>query len=859
MEQRLGTDVFLPLLRIHNQVLNDAFVAVGGVVVKTEGDAFFVGFPRASSAVGAAVAAQRALFEVDWPAGVRIRVRMGLHTGEARVVEGAHAGTEDYAGIDVNLAARIAAAANGGQILLSETTDALCGVEVGEGISKVVHEAVRLKDFDQPRTLVQVVVSGAADDTRRLRAAEAPNNLPTQLTTFVGRQAELNESMRLLADTRLLTLTGPGGTGKTRLAISFGESVRDDYPDGVWFVPLAAVRDPLLVPSAIGIALGITEEPDTPILERIVAQLTGQAALLIVDNFEQVVPASSVVAYLLTGAPRIKVVVTSREILRITGEQEYGVPTLSEMDAGFLFAERARRVDPNFAMGEANLADIAAICERLDNIPLAIELASARIRMFTAGELRRRLDRSLDLLTGGGRERDDRQRTLRGAIAWSYELLSEAERRLFRRLAVLVGGWTLDAAEAVAGPELSHEVLEGLASLIDKSLLYTEVVDDGTTRFRRLVTMREFALEQLEQSGELHECGRRHAEYFAGVARSAQPDLEWGDPSAWVGRLEFDLHNLRSALAWSLQGDGDIEIGLDLAANVWRFWMHRPRLSEGRDWCSRLLADSRAERFPDRRFWVLTALGGLAYWQRDYAKARSIYVESLSIAEAADDQRMTAEALYNLGFLDMVDQNLEDLRARHEAAASMFVELGDEPGIAKARQGLVLLALLHADYASARKLGLDVLVHLRVLGNHFRVADSLVLLSAVEAQLGEFKEAWDHLAESLYIYRQRGLEVGLIGGMQMAAILAAMAGTPEEAGLLVGASETMRERAEGSNAPLEVLHLPDPGELVRAAVGEDRFKMLYEEGRLMSIDQAFDVVLRLAREPSEVMTSPDHS
>ncbi|MBI3747481.1 MAG: adenylate/guanylate cyclase domain-containing protein, partial [Chloroflexi bacterium] len=528
LEQRVGTARYGQLRERHRAILRDAFAANDGIEQGTEGDSFFVVFAGARAAVAAAVAAQRQLAAEPWPEDEAIRVRMGLHSGEAELAG------ESLVGLDINRAARIASVGHGGQILLSEATRALLQGHLPADVRLRDLGAYRLKDLLGPEHVVQVEADGLTADFPPLRTPDArPNNLPTQLTTFVGRAAELEEAARLLSTTRLLTLTGPGGTGKTRLSLQLASTVADGFPDGVFFVPLEPIRDPMLVASRIATAVGVTESGALPIAETLSDWLRERTLLLVLDNFEQVAGAAPLVGDLLRAAPGLKIVVTSRAALRVSGEQEYPVPglaappdlaTLSGLDrlqlpaesrvldlaalgqyaAVRLFIERAVAVRPAFTVTNANAPAVAAISARLHGMPLAIELAAARIKLLSPEAILTRLEHQLDVLAAGARDLPARQQTLRGAIAWSYDLLDDDARRLLDRLSVFAGGCDLEAAEAVCGPaaEIGGEVIDGLMALTDQSLIKVEEGGGGEPRFRLFDTIREFAAERLAERGE---------------------------------------------------------------------------------------------------------------------------------------------------------------------------------------------------------------------------------------------------------------------------------------------------------------------------------------------------------------------
>jgi predicted ATPase/class 3 adenylate cyclase len=526
LAQEFRGDRWNAILARHRELIRAALASADGYEEKTEGDGFLAIFERPTGAVRAAVDAQRRLAAEPWPDGAAIGVRMGLHPGD-----GALDADGEYVGADVHRAARVGAVGHGGQVILSETTSSLVADELPDGVTIRGLGEHRLKDL-RPERLCQLVIEGLRNDFPPIRSLDRqPNNLPTQLTSFVGREAELGEAASLLGRTRLLTLTGPGGTGKTRLSLQLAANVADQFEDGTWFVALEPVRDPVLVASRIATVLGLVETGSRSARDLIVEWLGARHVLLVLDNFEQVVEAAPLVADLLRSCPRLSVIATTRAALRVSGEQEYPVPGLpvprdilamsdleklnlpvdargiaaegiSQFEAVRLFIARAVAVRPNFAVTNDNAPAVAGICARLHGMPLAIELAAARIKLLTPEAILSRLENQLGVLAAGSRDLPERQQTLRGAIAWSYDLLAEGERRLLGRLAVFVGGCNLDIAEAVCGPapEIGGEVLDGLVSLADQSLVRVEEVE-GETRFRQLEKFREFAREQLLASG----------------------------------------------------------------------------------------------------------------------------------------------------------------------------------------------------------------------------------------------------------------------------------------------------------------------------------------------------------------------
>ena len=573
--QRAG-DAYVDLLAEHRRLLAEAFARHRGTVVDSEGDAFFVAFGSVNDAAAAAADAQRALSRHDWPAEQEIRVRMGLHTGEPRLVDGR------YVGIDVHRAARVMAAGHGGQVVLSEATRAL----LGDAVRVRDLGEHRLKDLSGAQRLYQLEADGLHIEFPPLRTLDnRPTNLPVQPNALIGRERELDQAEALLLrdDCRVLTLTGAGGTGKTRLALQLAANVVEQFANGVFFVSLAPVRDWELVVPTVGRTLGLRERPSETMLETVTDYLSDKQMLLVLDNFEQVLAAAPPVWGLSSTSPELRVVVTSRTPLRLSGERTFAVPPLELPESVRLFVERAQAAAADFAAENGTHAAIEEICRRLDGLPLAIELAASRVVTLPPQALLRRLDRRLKLLTGGAQDLDARQRTLRATIEWSYELLPAAERTLFGRLALFVGGCRIDAADWLCDHDNALgelDVLDGLGSLVEKSLIRRRVDSDDEPRFWMLETIREYALEQLEAAGEADELRRLHARWYADVAEQLEAESRTGDQSAVFARIDDDYTNFRAALEWAGENE-EGELMLRLATALWSFWVMRGYVTGG--------------------------------------------------------------------------------------------------------------------------------------------------------------------------------------------------------------------------------------------------------------------------------------
>jgi predicted ATPase/class 3 adenylate cyclase len=627
-------DEYAELLAGHHQALRGEFARHGGVEVNTQGDAFFVAFAKASDALAAAAAARDALG--DGP----IRVRMGLHTGEPTVAG------EDYVGIDVHRAARIAAAGHGGQILLSQATHDLVRADRLRDLG--VH---RLKDLAAPEHLYQL----GEDEFPPLKTVDQ-TNLPVQPTPFVGRARELVEVLALLDLHGVVTLTGPGGAGKTRLALQAAAESVEQYGDGVWFVPLAAVRDPQLIEPTIARVVG---GPDD-----LHEFLTGRRTLLVLDNLEQLLPgAAAVVARL-----EARILATSRSRLNVAAEQEFPVPTLPVEDGEALFTQRARQLQPGFEPDAA----VREIAQRLDGLPLALELAAGRVKVLTPGQILERLGRGLDLLASGAHDAPERQRTLRGTVEWSYQLLTVDEQRLFAKSAVFAGSFALDAAETVCAAEL-----DVLQSLVDQSLLR----HGESGRFFMLATIREFALEKLRGLPDASSLGRRHDDYFLGVAEelnAREPQSGKTDLSAEsLIRFEQELPGFRAALA-GLVEDGRREEALRLGAALWRFWLNRAQYHDAAGWLEHAAVDDPALPL-DVRADVLEAAGGVAFYVHDDVdRAETLWREGLELRRAQDDPRELGVAFSRLAAVAWRRRDFDGAITYHKQAMPRFEQTGDE-------------------------------------------------------------------------------------------------------------------------------------------------------------------------------------
>ncbi len=868
LELALGTDAYATVREQHRALLRAAFQAHGGRERSTEGDSFFVVFETARAAIRAAVEGQRALTEAAWPEGADVLVRMGLHAGEATDVAG------DLVGYDINRAARIAGVAFGGQIVVSDAVRALTG-EPGDGISLRDLGEHRLKDLREPERLAQVVASGLRDTFPPLRSIDArPNNLPTQLTSFVGRDEELAAALALLGRTRLLTLTGPGGIGKTRLSLQIAAAAADDFPDGIWFVPLEPVRERELVAPTIARVLGVTDKAGRSVVDLIAETVGSGRVLFVLDNFEQVVAAAPIVPELLARLPGLRIVVSSRTALRVSGEQEYAVPGLpapadiehlSELErlnlpagsatvtaaaletyaAATLFVARARAIKPGFELTDANAPAIARICVRLHGMPLAIELAAARIKLLSPEQIEGRLDSRLGLLTSGSRDLPERQQTLRGAIAWSYELLEPGVARLLDRLSVFVGGFELELAERVCGSasDLGIDVLDGISVLVDQSLVRSEETPDAV-RFSLLESIREYAAEMLEQRGECEAIEERRGSALVELAEEAAPNLAGTDQRRWLDRLEREHDNLRATLVWAMDRP-EPEIAVRLGFALWRFWQQRGYLNEARARLTEL----------DRRGWDLSpvlrarlaeARGGVAYWQGDRDEAGACYAQALSLWRAIGDRGEVANALYNRAYAEAVGimggEPSEALRgepsAMLEEALEIYRDLGDTAGEGNVLWGLGSFSFFMDHPADAEGWYRQALERHRAAGHRTMEAWSLHMLSLSLLAQRRTVETKEYASQALQLFQQAGDVSGINLVLDDLAGVAVIDGDLPRAGRMWGAARRLQrvtgaELASFNESGFGTYGYPNP----RDAMSPEDLERYGAEGAAMSLDE----------------------
>jgi predicted ATPase/class 3 adenylate cyclase len=881
----LGPAAYTAVLERHRSILRAAFARHDGREQGTEGDSFFVIFDSAREAVLAAVESQRELATEPWPAGAEVSVRMGLHTGEASV------SAAGFIGLDIHRAARIAASAHGGQVVVSDAVRTLAAADLAPAVSLRSLGSHRLKDLREPQPLFQVVGEGLRVEFPPLRSIDArPNNLPTQLTSFVGRERELGEAGRLLAANRLVTLTGPGGTGKTRLSLQVAADAADAFPDGIFFVALETVRDPSLVPSRLAAAVGIAEPARRTATEVLEEWLAGKKVLFVLDNFEQVLDAGTIIAGFLRTAPDLKVLATSRAALHVSGEQEYPVPglptppdlgqmtaleranlpvgertldpaTLSMYEAVRLFIARAGAVKPGFAVTNENAPAVAAICVRLHGMPLAIELAAARVKLLAPDAILTRLEHQLTVLAAGSRDLPERQQTLRGAIAWSYDILDEPGRLLLDRLSVFAGDIELDAAEAVCGPasELGQDVVDGLFSLGNQSLIRT-IEDPDAPRFEMLDTIREYAGEQLEARGQRADLEVRHGRWFVEFAKRGAAELNGPDQRHWLEAFEHAHDNIRVALDRAVaREDGAIAIGLAFA--TWRFWQKRGHLYEARRRLDAMEAAEWSRRDPKLRARLLEALGGVCWWQGDIPRMAVAYREAADIWRTTGERAELANALYNLSFAyqvpvqasgrvnpadrtTSVDPTGEGSAALDEALA-IFRDIGDERGEANVLWGRGNIRYFSNSIDPGSEDLRRALELFRKVGDRTMEAWSLHMLGGAEIRTGDLVAARGHLAAALGIFRDASDTAGITLVLDDISSLVLAEGDPERSARLWGAARNLAmttgaQLASVVDNTIELQARPN----VRNRLPQPRLDELAREGVAMTLDHVLALALQ---------------
>lgn len=856
-------DAYRAALLRHDAVLRTAVEGHSGHVFETVGDAFYAVFVRPADAVAAALKAQVDLAQEEWGELGTMQVRMGLNTGEVER-RGRH-----YFGHTLYRCARIMATAYGGQVVLSSATSDLVRDALPDGASLRSLGTHRLKDLGEPEQIFQLVHPALRAEFPPLKSLSVLlNNLPTQVTSFVGREREKADVLALLSRSRLLTLTGMGGTGKTRLSLEVAAEALDGYPDGVWSVDLAPLADPALVPQAIASVLGVREQPGRPLSATLEDHLRPKRLLMLLDNCEHLIEACGRMAdAILRTCPHVRILATSRQPLGIAGETTWRVPALSLPDpaadataaavvaaeAVRLFVDRARASDPGFRLTDENARAVCDICQRVDGIPLALELAAARIRALSPADIASRLEQRFAILTGGSRAALPRQRTLRALVDWSYELLDPDERTLFDRLSVFAGGWDLEATEAVCSgdPLERFAILDLLSQLVDKSLVIAEAGPGGSMGYRMLETLREYGRERLALADEAGAVRRRHAEFFVALAERAERELTGARQVEWLQRLERAHDDLRTALKWAIDGT-EAAIGWRLGGALYRFWSRRGYFSEGRTRLEAVLSMAPSTMTAEEQGARAKALHGaatLAVQQGDHATARTLFEQSLAIKRELGDRSGMAATLNNLGVVARYQGDHASGRALHEESLALYRELGDKWAIANVLNNLGTVARDVDDLDAARRQLEESLALRRELADLWGIANTLENLGHIALDQGDHAMARSRYIESLTIAQQLGEKRAMAFLLEDFGALAAAEGNARLGVRLAAAAAAVRDQIGAPLPPAEAARVQRFIGPARTSLGDDA-AATEAEGRALPLDAAISLALSKSPVPT---------
>ena len=896
-------DAMQRALERHDAILRGAIGSNGGQVFRTVGDALCAAFPTAPQAVAAAAQAQRGLYAEDWALESPLRVRIALHTGAAELQGG------DYVGGSLNRIGRLLPVCHGGQVLLTQAVEQLARDRLPEGTRLLDLGQQRFRDLAQPERVFQLVIAGLPERFPPLKTLDAfPNNLPLQVTSFIGRQKELEEVRQRLDSFRLLTLTGPGGTGKTRLALQAAAGGIESFPDGAWLVELAPLADPVLVPQNIASALGLRETPGQPLLELLTDYLRGRSLLLVLDNCEHLIEACAQAAdRLLHACPDVKILVSSREALGIDGEATYRVPPLSLPDAYELqeyeqlaryesvqlFVERAKAVNSHFSLTPQNAPAVRRICQRLDGIPLALELAAARLKLFSAEQIAARLDDRFRLLTGGSRTALPRQQTLQALIDWSYELLSEPEKALFRRLSVFAGGWSFEAAEAVCAGEIDHalviaplEMLDLLSQLVNKSLVLADEEGREEARYHFLETVRQYASQKLVASGEAAQMRNRHMAFFAAQVKAEQDQfLPYGlDIQGGMAWLERELDNLRLAQEWALEHD--LVLAMQMISRTYFLWAQRGYAAETHRFISQVI--EKAELRPEYQVggdpgsicWlsqVWAAQGAISMGQGQEKASKSAFERSLLLSRSVQADDATAYALFLSSTTFQIASDPEAALARLSECILLARRLGDQSLLTMALMLQANVMVKIDGFTASRELLLKAMNEMDHAGNNFGSAMSRMQLAFHTFAAGDYDEAGRLYQESYTLYEKIGLRgfqnvcrsgmadiarmqgdvlhaarlyqetiafhvtTGNLGAvarcLECLAFIAMAQGELPQAGRLFGAAEGIREASHSPMLPFEQSEYEAQVDGLRKRLEPDVLKTAWIAGRALDVER----------------------
>lgn len=833
--QRVGDDAYTEVLERHNELIRAALDAHHGVEVSTDGDAFFAVFTDPVDAASAAAEITRTLESELW-SEENVSVRIGLHTGTAVV------GGDNYVGVDVHRAARIAAAGHGGQILVSAATTGLLAGRQPDGTTLADLDTVRLADLSAPERISQLSVIGLRSSFPPLHGVGTASRLPAQLTEFFGREKELDEGERLLSDHRLLTLTGPGGAGKTRLSVELARRVETPFHDGVFFVSLASTHEPgMIIPAileTIGLKTAVTVDPT----DHLKTYLQDKTLLLVLDNLEQLPGAGPVVADLLTAAPGVRVVATSRARLRIRGERELPVPPLPvPMSAGDdlesyaatrLLIDRATAARPGFHLDEHNRGAVAAIAARLEGLPLAIELAASRMRAMPPELIMERLDNRL--LSSGEADLPERQQTMVNAIGWSYNLLDAERKLLFERCSAFSGSFDLEQVEVICGGEGVGNVLDGLTVLVENSLL-EQREDEGRLRYRMLVVIREFAYAALVARGEEQDLAREHAKAYLDLAERAEQEILTSRQRYWLDRLTLDHDNLRSAIDWAI-GSGETTLAQRLVGALWRFWQFRGHLIDAETRISDALALEAGD--PNARAKALIAQGGIQYWRGDWPATLDPYARAVELMRESGTDQELAEALYNLSFPVGYLKGSPEAGEILSEALEIYEKLGDRVGLGRVHWGFGNNEAYREEWGRALE--------------HFETAAELLDGPDAPFDLGWtwFMEGWvglrmedtdlalEQTKRSLDLFEDVRDTSALVLVLESLASVGVRLGEPVQAARLHGAANGLRLETGVQIQDVDINRYQDLEDIMSS--DDELIRAAYAEGLEMSLDEAIE-------------------
>jgi predicted ATPase len=894
------------LLARHHAILNQAIEMYYGFVFRIVGDSFSAAFHTAGDALSAALEAQRKLQTAAW-SPAPIKVRMGIHTGSAQRRDDPQEQGASYEGYGtLALTQRIMSVGHGGQILLSQTSHDLVKDRLPEGTELRDMGERRLKDIFRPEHIYQVAVPDLLSEFPPLTTLEMVNhNLPAQMTSFIGREQEIAEAQKLFSATRILTFIGPGGTGKSRLSLQVAAEQIPEFKDGVWLIELAQLADSNYMLSAIASTFHLRELQGVRLIDTITDYLRGKQLLLILDNCEHLIEACARLSqHFLQACPNLKMITSSREALGIDGETVYRVPSLSvpeevenlrdaehltldlmDYEATRLFAERASKANLQFALTKENAPSVAQICKRLDGIPLAIELAAARVKLFTPRQIAERLDDRFKLLTGGSRTALPRQQTLRALIDWSYLTLNEMEQDVLRRLAVFSGGWTFDAAESVAG---EIEAMDGLSGLVNKSLVNVEE-KEGESRYRYLETIRQYAMEKLLESGNAADARTRHLAHFLEVSRRAEEKFGTTQRGMWVNRLEMEHDNLRSALGWALESDP--ESALHMVCSLAGFWLSRSYMTEGCNWCQ--AAISRAEalspagpNIDQTRARAYSALAMLSINHGEHHTGQIAARQAVALARPLQDTLQLARALHflgmsaaflgdetlafdslresealcrKLGYKDELagvlqslayvtiemygPQAAEQLQSYMEETLALSQGSLDPEAAVRTEGILARLAFYRGDLPEARKHADRMLDLHREMGDQLSVTGHQTGMAHVARQIGNYQEALALYRETLPDWQKMGHRGAVAHQLECLAFIAKAQEQEERAVKLMSAAEVLRAASSSPRTPQERIEYDRELAGLRAGMDERTFHLLWAEGQVMNMEQAVDFAL----------------